>query len=56
MELDNQSKSKILRLLFSDVKMGKVTRPLENALSLTTASLLKYYKGEINKLSLPMMT
>jgi len=56
MELDNQSKSKLLRLLFSDVKMGKVTRPLENALSLTTASLLKYYKGEIDKLSLPMMT
>lgn len=55
-ELDNQSKSKLLRLLFSDVKMGKVTRPLENALSLTTASLLKYYKGEMDKLSLPMIT
>lgn len=55
-ELDNQSKSKLLRLLFSDVKMEKVTRPLENALSLTTASLLKYYKGETDKLSLPMIT
>lgn len=55
-ELDNKSKSKLLRLLFSDVKMEKVTRPLENALSLTTASLLKYYKGETDKLSLPMIT
>lgn len=54
-ELDNQSKGKLLRVLFSDVKMGKVTRPLENALSLTTASLLKIYKGETEKLSLPMI-
>lgn len=55
-ELDNQSKGKLLRVLFSDVKMGKVTRPLENALSLTTASLLKVFKGETDKLSLPMIT
>lgn len=54
-ELDNQSKGKLLRVLFSDVKMGKVTRPLENALSLTTASLLRMYKGETDKLSLPMI-
>lgn len=55
-ELDNQAKSKLLRVLFSDVKMGKVTRPLENALSLTTASLLRMYKGETDKLSLPIIT
>lgn len=55
-ELDNHSKGKLLRVLFSDVKMGKVIRPLENALSLTTASLLKMFKGEIDKLSLPMIT
>ena len=55
-ELDNQAKSKLLRVLFSDVKMGKVTRPLENALSLTTASLLRMYKGETDKLSLPLIT
>lgn len=52
-ELDNQAKGKLLRVLFSDVKMGKVTRPLENALSLTTASLLRVYKGDADKLSLP---
>lgn len=55
-ELDNQAKGILLRVLFSDVKMGKVTRPLENALSLTTASLLRIYKGETDKLSLPMIT
>ena len=55
-ELDNQAKGKLLRVLFSDVKMGKVTRPLENALSLTTASLLRMYKGETDKLSLPIIT
>ena len=55
-ELTNQSKRQLLRLLFADVKIGKVTRPLENALSLTTASLLKIYKGETDKLSLPMIT
>lgn len=55
-ELDNQSKGKLLRVLFSDVKMGKMTRPLENALSLTTASLLRMFKGETDKLSLPMIT
>lgn len=55
-ELDNQSKGALLRLLFSDVKMGKVTRPLENALSLTTASLLRIYKGETDTLSLPIIT
>ena len=55
-ELDNQSKGKLLRVLFSDVKMGTVTRPLENALSLTTASLLRMFKGEADKLSLPVIT
>lgn len=54
--LDNQSKGALLRVLFSDVKMEKVNRPLENALSITTASLLKVYKGEIEKLSLPVIT
>ena len=55
-ELDKDSKGKLLRVLFSDVKIGKVNRPLQNALSFTTASLLKMYKGETEKLSLPMIT
>lgn len=54
-ELDSQAKGHLLRVLFSDVRIGKVTRPLEVALSITTASLLKVYKGEMDKLSLPMI-
>lgn len=54
-DLTRDTKSTLLRVLFSDVKMGKVTRPLEIALSLTTASLLKVYKGETKQLSLPKM-
>ena len=54
-ELNNEAKGKLLRVLFSDVKIGKVTRPLENALSLTTASLLRMFKGETDKLSLPVI-
>ncbi|MCH5175921.1 MAG: type II CRISPR-associated endonuclease Cas1 [Prevotellaceae bacterium] len=54
-ELDSYTKSCLLRVLFSDVKIGKMTRPLEIALSTTTASLLKVYKGENDKLSLPMI-
>lgn len=55
-ELTRDTKATLLRVLFSDVKMSKVTRPLEIALSLTTASLLKVYKGEAKQLSLPRIT
>lgn len=55
-ELDKQSKGELLRILFVDVQMGKLTRPLEVALSMTTASLLKVLKGEQEKMSLPMLT
>lgn len=54
-ELNSEAKGKLLRVLFSDVKMGKVIRPLENALTLTTASLLRMFKGETDKLSLPLI-
>ena len=54
-ELDKQTKAAILRLLFTDVKIGKVTRPLEVALSITTASVVKVLKGDVQKLSLPRM-
>ena len=45
-----------MRVLNSDVNIGKVKRPLQIALTITTASLVKYYSGEIKKLSLPIMT
>lgn len=54
-ELDSKTKGVLLRILFADVKIGKLTRPLEVALSMTTASLLRVYKGESDKLSLPVM-
>jgi len=54
LELDKETKARLLNLLFTDVKIGKVTRPLTNALTITSASLLKYYKGETKKLTLPV--
>ena len=55
-ELNKESKSEIMRVLNCDVNIGKVKRPLQIALTITTASLVKYYSGEIKKLSLPIMT
>lgn len=55
-ELTKEVKAELMRLLTADVNMGKVTRPLQVALTFTTASLVKYYAGEIKKLSLPIMT
>lgn len=56
MELNKESKAEILRLLNCDVNVGKVKRPLQIALTFTTASLLRYYDGETKKLSLPIIT
>lgn len=55
MELNKDAKSALLRLLTCDVNIGKVTRPLQIALTFTTASLAKLYAGESKKLSLPAM-
>lgn len=55
-ELNKESKLEIMRVLNCDVNIGKVKRPLQIALTMTTASLVKYYSGEIKKLSLPIMT
>lgn len=54
-ELNKESKSEIMRVLNCDVNIGKVKRPLQIALTMTTASLVKYYTGEIKKLSLPLI-
>ncbi len=54
-ELSKDVKCALQRVLFCDVKIGKLTRPLEIALSLTTASLLKVLKGETEKLVLPKL-
>jgi CRISPR-associated protein Cas1 len=54
-ELTPSVKVELQKVLFCDVSMGKVTRPLEVALSLTTASLLKLLRGDASKLSLPIL-
>lgn len=54
-DLNKNAKMALQRVLFCDVKMGKLTRPLEIALSLTTASLVKMYKKETEKLVLPFL-
>lgn len=54
-ELNKDSKAAILRVLSCDVKIGQVTRPLQIALTITTASLVRYYAGENKKISLPYM-
>ena len=52
-ELTKENKVQLLKVLTSDVSIGEVTRPLQIALTMTTASLVKYYKVETNKISLP---
>ncbi len=54
-ELTRDVKGELLRVLFADVGMGKIMRPLEIALTMTTASLLKVYKGEAKQLNMPQV-
>lgn len=44
--IDKDTKQILLRVLFSDVKIGGQTHPLQVALSITTASLAKAYKDK----------
>ena len=53
LELDTNTKMTLLKILDCDVTLGKVTRPLQIALTSTTASLVKFYAQENKKLSLP---
>ena len=53
-ELTKNAKMDIMRLLTCDVSIGQLKRPLQIALTMTTASLMKYYSGKLKKLSLPM--
>lgn len=54
MELTKETKLDIMRLMTCDVSIGQVQRPLQIALTITTASLVKYYNGKIKTLSLPV--
>ena len=52
-ELDTHAKMMLLKILDCDVTLGKVTRPLQIALTSTTASLVRFYAHESKKLVLP---
>lgn len=53
-DLNKESKMALLRVLACDVTIGKEMRPLQIALTFTSASLAKYFAGETKKLSLPL--
>ena len=53
LEPDTYAKMTLLKILDCDVMLGKVTRPLQIALTSTTASLVKFYAQENKKLALP---
>lgn len=54
-DLNKETKSKLIMVLYSDTAFDKVTRPLSIGLSMTTSSLAKCYAKDISKLSLPSL-
>ncbi|QTQ14306.1 type II CRISPR-associated endonuclease Cas1 [Treponema parvum] len=53
-DLNTEFKKKILNILTRDVNIGKVTRPLMIALSITSSSLVKVLTEEFEKMALPV--
>ena len=54
-ELNKETKSQLLHILFTDTVFNKVTRPLEVGLTMTTASLAKCYVGTSKKIVYPLL-
>ena len=54
-ELTKQVKSDLIHLLYTDTRFGKVLRPLEVGLTITTASLARCFAGEVKKISYPQL-
>lgn len=54
-ELDKEAKSKLIGLLFVDTHFASVMRPLDIALTMSTASLAKCYAGESKTLTFPRL-
>lgn len=52
-ELNKENKEFLIRVLFSDVKIKKQIRPLQIALSITTASLTKAFKDKKENIVFP---
>ncbi|MCM1222300.1 MAG: type II CRISPR-associated endonuclease Cas1 [Lachnospiraceae bacterium] len=54
-ELTQEVKSALIKVLHTDTKFDKVTRPLEIGLSITSASLAKCFNGEQKKMIYPLV-
>ncbi|MBQ2008896.1 MAG: type II CRISPR-associated endonuclease Cas1 [Alistipes sp.] len=54
-KLTKDVKSQLLRLLFTDTVFGKITRPLDVGLTMTSASLAKCFSGIQKKISYPLL-
>lgn len=52
-ELNKETKIALVQVLYQDTKYGKINRPLQVGLSLTTASLVRCFDKEDTKLTLP---
>lgn len=56
LQLTAETKGELLRLLFTDTKFDKVTRPLDVGVILTAASLTKCFVGKQKKIVYPVLT
>lgn len=54
-ELTKEVKAEIIHLLFTDTHFGNITRPLEVALTSTSASLAKCFNGSVKKIVYPQL-
>lgn len=54
-ELNKDTKAKLIHILFVDTNFGKILRPLDIGLSVTSASLVKCFEGSAKKISYPLL-
>jgi len=54
-QLNTVSKQRLLRVMFLDTRFKDMTRPLELALSITTASLARCFSGESKAIEFPVI-
>ena len=54
-KLTKEVKTRLLRLLFADTVFGKITRPLDVGLTMTSASLAKCFCGVQKKIAYPLL-
>lgn len=54
-QLNKENKAELLRILFIDTHFSTVTRPLDIALTITSASLAKCYGGTQKRISYPLL-